>query len=391
MSILVGITSLKPRPEFLRDIQKLFDNCKDKYELEVLWVRGKKLVDAQNEIADYLLSSTHEALLMLEEDHWGHTVEMLDELVEMDSDVAAISYYSRHPHYPMTTLLNSGKSYPHCYNPIPAKDGVHEVDLCGFGMTLIKRQVIEMLDGPKFQVNKSRRLNGAPEYATDSNFCDRVKEKGLNIKASLNHDLVHDGISRSNYLEHIDKWFRDFKKNKVKDMKIVTHKQFEMKPMGPNAGDILREGIAKLAMPYWISAGTLLGLYREGDFIQGDTDLDVAVRGYQGIEEDILSDLEGFSLIRSCFYQNKPQQLAFIKDDIIFDVFIHWPEGSNLVNYSGYGKTVMDASILINAKEYDTKYGRFLFPNPTEDYLVIRYGPDWRIPKDEKPRFEKIQ
>lgn len=217
MKILVGIPSLKPRDEFLRDFNLLVDNCK--YYLEVLWVKDKKLVDAQNEIADKFLSSDSEALLMLEDDHWGHTHEMLDDLVSMPGDVNAISYYSRWFCLPKTCMTLTGKAYPVDYRSAPYESGIHQVDLCGFGMTLIHRRVLETLDKPIFRLNNEYAdIRGV---ATDKNFCKRVIEDGFKIYGNFSHDLVHDGISKKNHLAMVDKWFRSI--NVASNRKRIRH------------------------------------------------------------------------------------------------------------------------------------------------------------------------
>jgi len=284
-------------------------------------------------------------------------------------------------------MIASGRPYPSQYIPLPHSSGTHEVDLCGFGLTLIKRQVIEALDTPKFRLNLVSH-NGQNHPATDSDFCDRVKALGFKIKASLDHNLVHADIDKSNWLEFVSSWFEDRKRNPR--LKLQIHNLVPMSPLPDNAPEILKEATDRLDSNYWVSAGTLLGLYREGDFIKGDTDIDLALEGKKDTEEMLLELFKDYTRIRTVHYNKKVQQLAFIKDGVILDIFVHWPEGENLVNYSSYGKTVMRADILRNSRFVYTKYGIIRFPNPEEEYLEIRYGADWRTPKDEKPVFEKI-
>lgn len=201
MSILAGIASVNPDQRFLRDIQKLFDNSE--YQIEPLWVRGKTLVDAQNDISDYFRSSSHSWLLLLEEDHWGHTEDMLDSLLSMPGDVNAISYFSRWPAYPRTAMIKSGKPFPADYRS-SGHQGIAEVDLVGFGMTLINRCVIEAMDKPTFQLNQF--LSGTRNIATDKNFCERVKALGFKIYADNSHDLIHAGIGKKNILTLVEEW-----------------------------------------------------------------------------------------------------------------------------------------------------------------------------------------
>lgn len=159
----------------------------------------------------------------------------------------------------------------------------------------------------------------------------------------------------------------------------------EIKPF-ENGKDILIEGTSKLSMPYWLSAGTALGLYRDKDFIQGDTDIDVAMVGYDGIEQDLMRDLGEYLMFRRVALGDKLMQLAFKAKGVIFDVYIHWEDEDNYVNIAGSGKTIMPKRIYDTVK-VETKYGTFPFPNPPEEYFEIRYGKDWRTPQDKKPTF----
>lgn len=170
------------------------------------------------------------------------------------------------------------------------------------------------------------------------------------------------------------------------NLKIINYPELKIKPLKANAVQIMHEALALLDMEYWMSAGTALGLYRDGDFIKGDTDIDIAMKGYDGVDKDILSKLKDFTIIRSAYWLDMPMQLAFIKDEIIIDIYFHWEEGDNFVNYNSNGKTIIPKEIY-NPVFLDTKYGKLPFPNTPERYFEIRYGKDWRVPQEKKPIF----
>jgi len=48
-------------------------------------------------------------------------------------------------------------------------------------------------------------------------------------------------------------------------MEIRNLRSFSIQPMGDNAEQVLKKAIASLKVPYWMSAGTALGLYRDGE------------------------------------------------------------------------------------------------------------------------------
>jgi len=158
-------------------------------------------------------------------------------------------------------------------------------------------------------------------------------------------------------------------------------------------GRVFMEGVACLQRPFWVSAGTCIGLFRDGDFVIGDTDVDVAMIAWDGWERDIVSwlELEGFKVYGtySSPTESLPTQVAFIKDGVIFDTYSHYLDGDDYISYGAAGKVVMPRSIYDNLLMIDTKYGPLPFPNPPEEYLRIRYGEDWKTPQDgKKPNFQ---
>lgn len=170
-------------------------------------------------------------------------------------------------------------------------------------------------------------------------------------------------------------------------MEVNNYRSFRLAPMDKEvAGRILKEGIEKLNMPYWVSAGTALGLYRDKDFPEGDTDVDIAMVGYEGIDKDIKERLN-YEPLRSVYHEGKPQQLAFITNDIIFDIYIHWQDGDEYVNRGESGKQAMPLYMYKDLKQIETKYGKLYFPSNPEEYFKIRYGDDWTIPQNKKPIF----
>ncbi len=137
---------------------------------------------------------------------------------------------------------------------------------------------------------------------------------------------------------------------------------------------------------WWISSGTAIGLFRDGDFIPEDTDIDVGVK--LDWNDDVnIKFIKGFSLVRSIFYGHRPMQLAFNdeasdKDDalyLIFDIYFYYDRGDDfLVNFCDRGEWHYPKMPI---KLVDTKYGKLPFMSPVDDYLLKRYGEDWRIPK----------
>jgi hypothetical protein len=166
-------------------------------------------------------------------------------------------------------------------------------------------------------------------------------------------------------------------------MDIKNHRPFKMDAFNVGTAPwVLRQ--VYLLNDAFISGGTLLGLYRDGDFIPGDTDIDVDIIGYDGIGEYLFRTLGHMDLIRTGYHNNRPMQTAFMYRGIIFDVWIFWREDSQLVNHNDMGVMKVPIKFFDNPSNLKTKYGNFNTPGPINDYLAFRYGPDWKTPQKSK-------
>jgi fukutin len=174
-------------------------------------------------------------------------------------------------------------------------------------------------------------------------------------------------------------------------MDIRNYTYFTPIPINKDAaGKVLIDGISKLNMPYWVSAGTALGFYRNGDFIDGDTDVDIAMLGHDGIAAEIRSLLNDYYLIREVYHDGKVMQLAFVMDNTIFDIYIHWKSGEDYINVAESGLQRQPCYMYDNLSTIETKYGTFNMPSDPEKYFEIRYGEDWRTPQEKKAHFEAV-
>lgn len=167
---------------------------------------------------------------------------------------------------------------------------------------------------------------------------------------------------------------------------------YVIKPLNENAGKLLEEVANKFVenevKNWWISAGTALCIYRDGDFSKSDTDLDFAMLGYEGCVED-MKKIIGGEVIRTVYDElNRPMQIALLKDENIVDIYFHYKNGKDIENHNQSGWTRMDADICLIPKIIETKYGPLPFPQ--DEYYEIRYGKDWRTPSNSKAIFYEI-
>lgn len=156
----------------------------------------------------------------------------------------------------------------------------------------------------------------------------------------------------------------------------------------PWAKDILNEGadiLDKLGVKWWIEAGTLLGIYREGKLLDhDDPDLDVTVQepaDHEKLEKAFLKAGFDFYCLPS------RHQLAMVKNEVIFDINFYEQQDNDLVmTIYGAGKIVQDYSLFDKLGKIKFNGRVFPTPQPIETYLEKRYH-DWKTPKKKKRSF----
>lgn len=165
----------------------------------------------------------------------------------------------------------------------------------------------------------------------------------------------------------------------MQEIKAETFCGFTTNQMTPETKphETLNEIKQYLPEKWWISAGTALWLYRDGDWFGENADVDIGV-----ISNEILV-IPGLTEFRRTTWRGRVMQQAFKdKRNVIFDIFHYYTDviPNKLFAASELGYIVKP---LFDIKELPTKYGNLPFLNPIEDYLTDRYG-DWKTPSGFK-------
>ena len=158
----------------------------------------------------------------------------------------------------------------------------------------------------------------------------------------------------------------------------------------PAAEGILREAkqiFDQQGIVFHLISGTLLGAIRDNALIPWDDDVDVAsVIGLDGLSEESVDETmervatafreEGFVTVveRDIHYL----ALGTRKSSVLLSWCLLRPFGDRIVHYPGVR---MPISLFTNLKEINFVGDKFLVPNPPEEFLRIKYGPEWRTPK----------
>ena len=141
----------------------------------------------------------------------------------------------------------------------------------------------------------------------------------------------------------------------------------------------------KNGVKYYFSEGTALGLYRDGDLIDWDDDIDICMESseHNKFVEKCLPELisKGYYLLNHHFlYSLNYNFLSLLKDGHLID-FENIKKGKKCT--SKWGKLCDELLPHIQKFTYKEWRGR-KFPIPEESYYVYLYGKDWKIPKKTK-------
>jgi hypothetical protein len=133
---------------------------------------------------------------------------------------------------------------------------------------------------------------------------------------------------------------------------------------------------------WYLSFGTALGFYRDGDFIPNDSDIDISIIADDIDTDKIIKDFsDRFFYLRSVTREGQQHQSAFQDTDgFILDLQFYYKSGKKHISYCQGGKWEDDDKI----EMIETKYGEMPFPAPIEEYLLRRYGKNWKIPSSDK-------
>ena len=129
---------------------------------------------------------------------------------------------------------------------------------------------------------------------------------------------------------------------------------------------------------WWISAGTALGMHRDGGFIPWDTDVDI---GIEADWDNPPSDLLPWHLFQVQKWRGRPMQLAYLHPNgVPVDLYLFYRDRDVLFNRTTPGLMEKPARFLKRRRRIQGWWA----PSPIVDYLVWRYGPNWHVPTGVK-------
>ena len=140
----------------------------------------------------------------------------------------------------------------------------------------------------------------------------------------------------------------------------------------------------KHGIKYYFSEGTALGLYRNGNLIDWDDDIDIAMEEeeYNKFLEKCVPELvnKGYYLLYEYIPSIKRQLLAFLKDGQLIDIE-NVQIGKRCISKSG---EMCNELIQHIQKLTEKEWRGRRFPVPEESYYVYLYGKNWKVPRKTK-------
>ncbi len=164
--------------------------------------------------------------------------------------------------------------------------------------------------------------------------------------------------------------------------------------------------LEKHKIKYCISHGTMLGLYRDGDFIAWDDDVDIALLDFS--QREYFSTVVRNDLVELGFFMppvgdpNKPVKATGPDANMPYYDSVGIRDGEKIECWWFEHKIINGEAFYIYdeprcgwdlkhpAKYYDEPQdfewnGHILkIPNHIEDYLVLMYSKDWKVPQPDR-------
>lgn len=138
-----------------------------------------------------------------------------------------------------------------------------------------------------------------------------------------------------------------------------------------------------LNLKWCFAFGSALGLYRDDGFVPRDQDIDIMILADDINIDEVKAVCETqYKLIRVASNNGDIGQLAFQHTNrLIIDLCFYYKHNDNYISWCDSGYWEDPVHVIGNFKKVKTKFGYFPVPEKIEDYLVIRYGDDWLVPK----------
>lgn len=145
----------------------------------------------------------------------------------------------------------------------------------------------------------------------------------------------------------------------------------------------VKEILDKNNIDFILVFGTLLGAYRENNFIEHDTDIDIGIVGENDIEKIKKILLSGGFLDKGIklIYG---REFSLCRDNIYIDIYPFIKDGDGYRSKLGWQVNYRLSEEDFPFQKINFLGENFLTVNEIEKYLIHRYGSDWKQPIKNK-------
>lgn len=141
-----------------------------------------------------------------------------------------------------------------------------------------------------------------------------------------------------------------------------------------------------LHIPFWLSSGTLLGYYRQCDYIvySGDVDIAIMAEDYRPELVELFSTAD-LPLIHWFGRPNDSLELSFVSGDLKLDVFFFYRNESTGHYWNGGTQARTGLKFKYDFPPFSLCWTEFVglllrVPCETERYIEANYGKQWATP-----------
>ena len=149
-----------------------------------------------------------------------------------------------------------------------------------------------------------------------------------------------------------------------------------------------REVLVSLNITFWLTDGTLLGYYRDGEIIEHDIDADLGLY-IDDYSDDIIPAFRraGFDVKYVLGEKKQGLEVSFVREGVRVDLFFFYREGGRVWHGAWEGIDKGRKRNLIkyyydpfDLKEVEFLGSRFNIPADTQKYVQTKYGEGWGTP-----------
>ena len=176
--------------------------------------------------------------------------------------------------------------------------------------------------------------------------------------------------------------------NRMKFIKQDQKKQIALKEQGKSAIKVVELALTELGIKHFVYFGNLLGIIRDGRFMEYDDDLDYGIIIEKDFSWDNLEkDLTRYNLrkIRQFSFDGFITEQTYAFADVTIDIFGCYFVESSMNSYLYFRKE----GYIYNSK-YDYHVGRFDYTKVIGTHKIVKDGITYTVPVNAEELLESI-